>query len=102
MKFATPKGSYRGKKFYNVPVKVTFNNSAGTVADWCNPPTLEFTVLAPNAAAAANWAADQYRGIAETEVVAYGPKGGETHRFIGWESAIGHALLERQPKQLSI
>jgi hypothetical protein len=39
-------------------------------------------------------------GQQETEVFAYGPKGGETRRFIGWFSAIGNALFYNKCEQL--
>jgi hypothetical protein len=82
-----------GRKVYRIPVKVIFNNSAGTIDDWCNPPTAEFDVIAYSAADAANWARAQYATRPETEIVAWGPQGGETRRFIGWESAIGAEML---------
>lgn len=82
-----------GRKVYRVPVKIIFNNSAGTVDDWINPPTSEIDVIAYSAADAANWARAQYATRPETEIISWGPQGGETRRFIGWESAIGAEML---------
>jgi len=46
--------------------------------------------------------ADEYRWRPETEVYAYGPKGGKVHRYIGWESSIGNALLGGGGRQGSL
>jgi hypothetical protein len=83
----------KGRQLYRIPVRVIFNNSAGTIDDWCDPPTIDFDVIGYTAADAANWARAQYATRPETEIIAWGPKGGETRRFIGWESAIGAELL---------
>lgn len=86
---AVPCGSYRGKRFYRIPVEIHCNNSVQlrTVS------VHRFNVIAPSAAAAANWAADRMRWRPETEIYATGPRGGRVKRFIGWESSIGYALL---------
>lgn len=78
---------------YRVPVLVRFNNSRGTVDEWCNPPEEWHDVDAPSARAAADYIRDQYARRAETEVIAYGPRGGRVTRYIGWTSAIGARLL---------
>lgn len=85
----------RGRKLYRVPVRVTFNNSAGTLDDWISPPTIEFDVIAYSADDAANWAALEYKTRPETEIVAFGPQGGRTRRFITWERAVYAEMMTR-------
>lgn len=91
---AVPCGSYRGRRFYRIPVTVHLNDSrrCTTLAQ------LRFNVIAPSAADAANWARDRFATRAETEIYARGPKGGTVKRFIGWESAIGAELFDRTPR----
>lgn len=88
---ATYQGRYKGRRYYRVPVRVDCNDSraCATVA------RLWFWVVAPTATDAANWIRDNEPGIrsrAETEIRAYGPRGGEVYRYIGWYTAIGTAL----------
>lgn len=87
-------GKYRGRNVYRVPVVVSCNDSRllATVA------RVETTVVAYSAAAAANWARDILATRPETEIRAYGPKGGEAYRYVGWFSAIGAALWGREPE----
>lgn len=87
-------GSYKGKPVYRVPVRVLANDSrqCRTVAE------ARFTVIARSAVEAANWARDQVATRPETEVFAYGPKGGETYRFVGWESAIAAEMMAPRPR----
>lgn len=73
--------------FYRVPVTVLFNSSraCATVG------RKEFEVIARSAAEAANWVRDNEPGVwdrAETEIHAWGPKGGHVERYIGWDSAM--------------
>lgn len=95
---AVPCGSYRGRRFYRIPVTVRLNDSrqCATVA------RLRFNVLAPSAAAAADWARDRFATRAETEIEARGPKGGTVRRFIGWQSAIGAELFDRAPRAVQL
>ena len=94
-------GAIGGKPVYRVPVVILENSSRA-----CE--TLrrrEFTVLAWSAPDAANWARDnECDNRPETEVYAFGPKGGEAYRYIGWESAIGRAMEQQwdAPKQLTL
>ena len=79
--------------YYRVPVVVEFNDSraCATIA------RREFTVTAKSAAEAANWVRDNepgVRGRAETEIHAWGPKGGHVERYIGWESAIAAEMFQ--------
>ena len=79
--------------YYRVPVLVDFNSSraCATVA------RAEFTVIAKSATEAANWVRDNEPGVrcrAETEIHAWGPKGGHVERYIGWESAIAAEMFQ--------
>lgn len=85
----------RGRKLYRVPVRVTFNNSSGTIDDWISPPFVEFDVIAYSPADAANWTAREYESIPETEIIAFGPQGGRTRRFVSWDRAIAAQLFDR-------
>ena len=91
-------GRYKGRRVYRVPVRVTLNNSAGRMEHWINPPRLEFSVIALSPADAANWAREHVGARPETEIEAYGPKGGRTCRYIGWESAIFGAMMADRPR----
>lgn len=84
-----------GQRFFRVPVRVRLNSSraCATLA------TLRFFVIAPSAAEAANWVRDNEPGVfarAETEIDAWGERGGRQSRFIGWESAVGAAMFHQQ------
>ncbi len=76
-----------GQRVNRVPVYVVFNapmaRVPGTLA------TIRYEVLASTAADAANMVRDLWADTPNTEILAYGPKGGEVHRYIGWYSAIG-------------
>ena len=86
-------GFYKGRRYYRIPVRVRLNDSRScrTVAE-----VIQF-ILAPSATEAANHVREIFASRPETEIRAWGPKGGEVDRFIGWESAIGHELLT-QPR----
>lgn len=96
MKGATLAGFYRGRKVYRVPVRVRFNSSklCGTIAE------TECSVIAYSAADAANLIRNEIEsaGIAETEIEAYGPKGGIIRRYVGWYSVIGSAMFNRETR----
>jgi len=81
--------TYKGKRYYRVPVVIRCNDIVRclTVAEY------KTTVLARNATEAANYVRDEWAHRPETEVFAYGPKGGEVMRYVGWYSCIGNALL---------
>jgi len=89
---------YQGKRMYRVPVEIKFNDSqrCATVAE------AVIVVLAPSSVDAVDWVRDQINRP-ETEFVGYGPRGGQTYRYMGWESHIGCSLLKSdymKPKQL--
>lgn len=87
----------RGRKLYRVPVRVTFNNSRGSIDDWIAPPYIEFDVIAYSAADAANYAAREYETRPETDIVAFGPQGGRTRRFVSWDRAVYSTMMHRGP-----
>ena len=89
IKAAQRLNDYQGKRMYRVPVRVDFNDSrrCATVA------VLHLEVVARSAAAAANYMRDRYADRPETEVTAWGPKGGKAYRYIGYESAIWAAMM---------
>ncbi len=94
-RYAEKLRSYKGRPCYRVPVVILFNNSraCATVAK------IETTVVAHSAAHAANWARDEIvEDRPETEIYAWGPKGGRVHRYVGWYSAIANAMLRREPE----
>ena len=84
----------RGHRVYRVPVRMVYANSRGTVSEWLNPRTVDMSVIAYSAADAANWAIEQAGPVPEVTVYAYGPAGGETRRYQGWQSAIGRAMWD--------
>jgi hypothetical protein len=77
-----------GKRCYKVPVVVHFNNSTTFETQ-----ELRLDVVAHSAVEAANWVRDQFATRPETEIFAYGPKGGKTYRYIGWYSCIASSLM---------
>lgn len=83
-------GTLHGKRVYRFPVRVQLNNSreCRTVAE------LVYLVHSHTAAAAADYVRNLWATRAETEITCYGPKGGKAaYRFIGWESAVGNAMI---------
>lgn len=73
------------KKLFKVPVKIVVSDSR--LCETIKKKVI--WLIAKSPVDAANWVRDQLDFLPETEITAYGPNGGETHRFIGWESAIG-------------
>lgn len=88
-RYAQRIGTYKGRAVYRVPVMAVFNDSTQcrTVAK------VETTVISQSATEAANWLRDKYAGIPEAEFYAWGIKGGEVYRYIGWESALWQQLM---------
>jgi hypothetical protein len=86
---AQPVAPYKGKILYKVPVKIRFNSSrqCATLA------VKVVTVIATSAAAAADYVRDELGDRPETEITAYGPRGGRVDRYIGHHSAIAHRLF---------
>jgi hypothetical protein len=79
------------KKLWKVPVKVLVNDSrlCETIRK------VEFWLIAKSAVDAANWVRDRMQYLPETEIWAWGPKGGETYRYVGWETAVAHSIIDR-------
>ena len=98
---ATLQGYYKGRNVYRVPVIVKLNSSLlfdldnlGTLAE------VHYSVIAFSAIDAANAIRDEWETRPETEIIAYGPKAGKTHRFIGFESAIGARICASRPAEV--
>lgn len=89
-----------GRMVLRVPVRVVFNNSKALTSD---EVVLEH-VLAFTPAEAANYVRDLFATVPETEVYAYGQRGGVTYRYVGWYSAINNAMSAawQQAKQLTL
>jgi hypothetical protein len=103
MKAAHYLGRHKGKKVYRFPVKVVLNDSRNH-RTWGNEPEEWYQVTANTASDAVNYIRELYRFRPETEVFAYGPNGGETHRYIGWETCISAHLVAavRRDEQLNL
>lgn len=79
------------KRMWKVPMRICINDSrvCSTVLE------LRFWLIAKSAADAANWARDRLEMLPETEIYAWGPKGGEVYRYVGYESAIGTGTFSK-------
>ena len=93
------------RKLYKVPVRIQLNSSkhCTTLID------KTVVIIARTVKEAANWVRDTLAFLPETEITAYGPRGGEIHRYIGYHSAIGyhithgsHISEEEQRERLSL
>ena len=73
-------------KLFKIPVVVKVNN-IGT-----EELAKMFWLIAPSPQVAANWVRDTLASLPNTEIWAWGPRGGQTYRYVGWESAVGHSL----------
>jgi hypothetical protein len=88
-------GRLNGRKVSRYPVLVRLNNSRACRTD----REVVHVVLAYTAPDAAAYVRELYATRAETEIIAFGPYGGQTHRYIGWETAIGAAMAARPRQQ---
>lgn len=77
------------KKLWKVPVVVHVNDTAMCETE-CEA---EFYLIAKSPVDAANWVRDKLCFLPNTEVWAWGPKGGVYYRFVGYESAIASQLF---------
>lgn len=92
-----------GRRVYRVTVEVITTKPLGRVADWLDPITRSTTVISHSAADAANWVRDQVATVPYTTVRAYGPKGAKVVRFVGYESAVFAAMMNRPvDRQMSL
>ena len=89
-RYARRISDYKGRPVYEVPVIVHLNDShrCATVAE------IRYSVISHRPEDACNYIRDLFRHRAETEVYAWGVKGGQVYRYVGWESAIWGAMNE--------
>lgn len=95
MGVGTPCGRYKGRLYYRVPVELVYTNTHSRTLDRFSR---RMVVIAPTAAAAADWAKDWLldQGMDEPfEVFAVGPRGGVQTRFTGWEGIIMWRMVHR-------
>jgi hypothetical protein len=85
-------------KSWRVPVRITICDSYLCRTDL----KVEFYMTAKSAVEAANWCMDRLRQMPSTTVEAWGPKGGRTTRFNGWNTAMEHAMVDRKPDKEAI
>lgn len=91
---ATPFGR-KEDRLKRVPVKILFNDSGR-----CETvKKIETVVIARTAAEAADFVRDRIYDVPETEIYAWGPKGGEVYRYIGWHSAIANTFIYGERSQ---
>jgi hypothetical protein len=90
---AIPIGRLHGRTVYRIPVRVKLNDSRSDLAETLGTIREELhRVTAFTPALAANFVRDLYATRAETEIFAYGPQGGETYRYVGWDTATWAAI----------
>jgi hypothetical protein len=82
-------------KMWKVPVKIQIVDTVNLLV---NDIEVRVMVVARSATDAANWVREHLKYIPNTHIVAWGPKGGEVHRHIGPESAIGAMILDHVDK----
>lgn len=93
-----------GKKtrMHRYPVRIeTVNTLSRTFAT----VRLQCTVISHSAAAAANYARSLRAWPACTTITVRGPRGGDTVRYIGWESAVWRDIMDghgRKDEQLQL
>lgn len=99
MKHAQYIGKYKGKRYYRVPCKVVAADTQRLTH-----ATIECEVIAPSARDAANYLAQgEYSLMPNSNIYAYGPRGGRTFRFVGYETAIYNAMrTPTMPVQLPL
>ncbi len=78
------------KKLWKVPVVVRVSDSR--LCETIDKKTI--WLIAKSPADAANWVRDKLEFLPETEIEAFGPKGGLTHRYVGWHSAISTGIFK--------
>lgn len=86
LKLPTPLLPYFGKKYYRFTVRAT---QSGLARELWERKT-EFQVIAPSPSAACNLVKDEIAALVNdpTEIECAGPKGGVTHRWIGYDSLV--------------
>lgn len=87
-----------GRRVYRIPVRVWLNDSTS-----CSTlETIDYSVTAHSAADAANYIRGLWDHRPETEIRAYGPKGGEVYRYVGFFSFIAGQLLGGETQCLQL
>jgi hypothetical protein len=81
-----------------IPVRVCFNDSRR-----CRTVREEtISVLAFTPTEAANYVRDLCKLRPETEIYAYGQRGGVTYRYVGHESSVWAQMMEARPKETQL
>ena len=93
-----------GRKVTSWACRITFGAEcslpSATLDTWLNVDdrTYSTAVIAPTANEARDFLVDLTAGIPCVEIEVFGPQGGvASHSYRGWESAIGHQLLNARP-----
>ena len=83
-------GRVNNKPVYRFHVRVYLNDSreCDTIG------TADYSVLSHSAADACNLIRDEWAHRPETEIKTKGAKGGKTVRYVGYESAIWHGMMQ--------
>jgi len=78
------------KKLWKVPVVIKVNDSrlCGTIKE------KTIWLIAKSPQDAANWVRDKLEFLPETEIEAFGPKGGIVHRYVGWHSTMSTGIFK--------
>jgi len=98
MKIAKLLGTYKGKKVYSWPVKITFGRTAA-LTQLCIYPKSGIQVVSPTARDARDYVARELRSTPCVEIEVTGPKGGRAaHSYWGFESAIFWEMCESQDR----
>lgn len=83
-------GTCAGKKVYKVPVRVVLNDSYRCFTE----AVYTGWVTACSARDAVAAVREVFHDRAETEVYAWGPKGGVERSYVSWNAAIGQGLRD--------
>jgi hypothetical protein len=87
-----------GTRVYRFPVDIDANDSR-----LLSTQRIRVYVDAANARDAARYVQDELATRPETEITAYGPKGGAHRVYTGWHSAVANAMqAEWRAKQLRL
>jgi len=88
---------YKGKQFYRFYVVVSQSSIY-------HREEIVLSIIAPSATDAVNAIRDEFWGKVTnpTEFEVAGPKGGITHRFIGWESAVAGQMWATRPDAVQL
>lgn len=95
LQFPAPLGKYRGKQYWRFTVRLSQSGVSRTF--WQHDA--EVQIIAPSPAAACNAIKDEFAAGMEhpTEFECLGPKGGVTHRYVGFEGLIAAQMFACRP-----